>query len=188
MRTDRLARLVVLALVILGAAPSAASAAEYYLKIPGVEGESTALRHEREIDVVSFSWGLVAESAPQAGRVRFNDLTVVKRVDASSPRLFQAAATGERFRSGRLAMRRPGGRAPFDFLDYCMEDVAVMSYRPSGGPGDAVPTEEVSLRYGTFSLQYRAQRADGSAGPPIFSGWNVVANRLLTAFSAGCGS
>ena len=188
MRTDRLARLVVLVLVALASTPSAASAAEYYLKLTGVEGESAAIRHEREIDVLSFSWGLAAESAPQAGRVRFTDLTVVKRIDASSPRLFQAAATGERFRSARLAVRRPGGRAPFDSLDYCMEEVSLTSYRPSGGPGDALPTEEVAFRYGTFSQQYHVQRPDGSAGPSIFAGWNVAANRLLPAFPAACGS
>jgi type VI secretion system secreted protein Hcp len=166
-----------------------AAGADYFLKVTGVEGESADAKNKGAIDVVSYSWGVTgggsAGGAP--GRPAFQDFRIVKRVDKSSPALFRAAASSTTFPSARLVVRHSGERG-FEFLEYCMEQVRVSSVESGGsGAGEATPSERVSFGYGTFSQQYREQRADGSAGPAIFSGFDLRTNALLGGFPPGCG-
>ena len=51
-----------------------------------------------------------------------------------------------------------------------LEDVIITSVRPSGTPsaGDPVPTEEITLNYGTIEWTYVA--ADGNT---IYAGWDA---------------
>jgi type VI secretion system Hcp family effector len=76
------------------AAPPAA-AADYYLKINGVRGESTQKDHKEWIEVLSYSWGASNQRAapgaavagpPQGGP---GTLNIVKRIDKASPLLMK---------------------------------------------------------------------------------------------------
>ena len=58
MRANRAARAVTcIALASALCVPALAAQSDYYLKIDGVEGESTADRHKGEIEILSYSWG-----------------------------------------------------------------------------------------------------------------------------------
>ena len=72
-----------------------------YLKIDGLEGESTSKGMEKQIEVESFSWDIVnsASASSQtggisAGRANINAFTVVKIVDKASP-VYDAAGSAE---------------------------------------------------------------------------------------------
>jgi len=71
---------------------------DYFIKIEGVDGESTDDKHKKEIDVESFSWGETNSgtaghgSGSGAGKVHPQDFTFTKRMDKSSPVLFVGCA------------------------------------------------------------------------------------------------
>src|SRR5258705_5385585 len=107
-----------------------------FLKLDGIEGESTDAAHKGEIEVLSFSWGvnqtgsLVGGGGSGAGKASFQDLHFNTIVSKASPRLFKACATGEHIKKASLSMRKAGGRQQQEFLKIELEEVLVSSYQP----------------------------------------------------------
>ena len=159
---------------------NAFAASDYFLKLDGIDGESTDERHNNWIEVLSFSWG-VSNSGSMAsgggggtGKASFSDLHITKTVDKSSPKLMLAVATGEHLKTLDLTLRKAGGTA-MDYYVVHMEDVVVSSYSTTGSTGDT-PMEEVSFTYQKITWEYTPQKADGTAGAAIKAGYDVKAN------------
>jgi len=126
------------------------AAVDYFLKVDGVEGESTDDKHNDEIDVLSWSWG-VQQSGTMAhgggggeGKASFNDFNFTHHVDKASPVLLKACATGEHIKEAVLTARKAGERQE-EFLKVTFSDILVSSYRNGGGQ-DGV-SSDVSLNY-----------------------------------------
>lgn len=66
-------------------------AVDYFLKIDGIQGESTDAKHEGEISTLSWSWGETQATTPGAGggaaKVSMQDFRFSKAVDKTSPKL-----------------------------------------------------------------------------------------------------
>ena len=176
----RLAVAVATGVVLLGVMPAAAGADRAFLRLDDIRGESTTRGFEDQIDVSAFGWGMTSPAAPGgggggggAGRVSFRDLTVTKAVDAASPSLFAAAATGRHLRDGVLTVVASGARQEA-YLRYCLRDVAVASLKQEGTESGR-PVETVTFRYGQFSVAYGRQAADGSR-TFVTQGWDLVRN------------
>ena len=152
---------------------AAAAAVEMFLRIEGIEGESTDKAHAREIDVQSYTLGATRGEATttrtRSGSVTFSDFTIVKRMDKSSPKLLEAAATGKNHTAAVLSVRRAGEAQ--DFLRYTLRDVTVTSYQASGASD--TPTEQVSLNFGLVEVEYAATGRDGSRGEVVKASWNT---------------
>ncbi|HLF30336.1 MAG TPA: type VI secretion system tube protein Hcp [Xanthomonadales bacterium] len=135
-----------LACVLLG--PSTASAAGY-IKISGVEGESTDKGHTGEIDIQSWSWGdsqREAASGMATDKRQHKPLMITKRVDKSSPMLQQASAAGSSIPSMTVYLPKQGDTST-GYLTYELKNVMVTSYQTSRGSSGTVPTETFSLNY-----------------------------------------
>src|SRR5262245_60355427 len=79
------------------AAPRADAAFDMFLKVDGIDGESTDDKHPKEIIITSFTQSLSNPSAVpggSAGRAVFSGLTLSKPLDKSTPLLMQNAAAG----------------------------------------------------------------------------------------------
>jgi type VI secretion system secreted protein Hcp len=158
-------------------------AIDYFLKIDGIQGESTDAKHKGEIDVQSWSWGLTRPVAPgggggggSTGRAVFQALTVVAPTSAASPNLFLSCASGKHHKSAILTGRK-AGKAQQDFLTLTLTDVLVSAYQAGGSEaGETVPLDQVSLTYSKFRMEYKAQKADGSLGSAVKAGWDVAAD------------
>ncbi|HLF32144.1 MAG TPA: type VI secretion system tube protein Hcp, partial [Xanthomonadales bacterium] len=121
-----------LACALLG--PASASAAGY-IKISGVEGESTDKGHKDEIDILSWSWGESqrdAASGMATGKRQHKPLMITKRVDKSSPKLQQANANGSAIPSMTVYLPKQGDTST-GYLTYELKNVIVTSYQTSGG-------------------------------------------------------
>jgi len=160
-------------------------AIDYFLRIDGVPGGSMDAKHKGEIEVESFSFGVANPAAPGpgggagAGRATFQDLNVVTAPSSAGPKLFLACASGQHLKSAVLSARKAGGDAQLEFLSLTLADVLVSSYQEGAAAGDAGPMDQVSLNFAKIKIEYKEQKADGSAGASSVAGWDVKANQKL---------
>lgn len=155
-----------------------ALAVDMFIKIDGIDGEATAARgHEEWIEIESFSWG---ESRPAGGTgqsrrrslAAFSDVSVVKGVDAASPSLYQACATGKHYPTATLVVRKAGD--PVDYFAILLQDVMVSSVRLSHSEERDAPMEEITLTYGKITWSYDPQNAKGGK---VETGWDLKENK-----------
>lgn len=159
-----------------------------FLKIDGVEGESTDSKHKNEIEVLSFHWGVtqaVTGTVSSAGtfsgqRADLSHLACVKQFDKASPKLAQACAAGDHFKSAVLTLCRAGGdKQPY--MEYKLSDVLISSVQVGGsGQGEGgVPTEEVSMAYAKIEMAYTRVGTDGKPAGNVTGGWDLAANKKI---------
>jgi type VI secretion system secreted protein Hcp len=151
----------VLLLTSLMASLPALAAADAFLKLDGIKGESKAEKHVDEIEVLAWSWGAQGRGTARA-------FTLTKSTDTASPKLLDAALNGTRIKNASFVVRRSGER-PVDFIRIKLEDVVVSTFEISAA-GDR-PVESVSLTFRKASFEYIPQNANGTAGNPIPMTW-----------------
>jgi len=147
-------------------------AANYFLKFtPDVPGESQQQGFEKQIEILSFSWGVSnAGGFSYAGgggtaKANLQDLSVSYRQCSSSPLLMQYCASGKHLESARLTCLKAGEKQE-KYLEITLTDVLISSYQ-TGGSGDEMPIESMSLNFAKVESAYFAQDKSGAtkAGP-----------------------
>ena len=151
---------------------------EMFLKLVGIDGESTDAKHKGEIDVLAWSWGL-SHDAPAgpgggggAGRAKIENISVQKAVDLASPLLLTFGAQGKHIATGTLTTRRPGKAG--EFLLFKMSDVLVTSVHVAVANDQNVATENVTLSFGKLEFVYRATKPTGGVGAEKVFTWDVA--------------
>ena len=153
-----------------------------FLKLDGIEGESTDARHAKEIDVAAWSLGVTNSGSTHsgggggAGRATFTDLAVTKLLDKASPALMLAVATGRHLRSGRLTVTSGAGPRPLEYLVVDLEDVRVTSCLLADAADPERPSENVALAYGKIHVAYTQQSPTGGPGTVSQFTWDLVRN------------
>ena len=158
---------------------------DYFLKITGVEGESTDDKHKGEIEVESFSYGATQQGIGHsgggggAGKVAMQDFHFVMRVSKASPKLFQACATGEHLKDATLVARK-AGKEQQEYLKIKLTDVLVSSFQQGGSGGsNVVPMDQISFNFAKFEVEYKEQKSDGSLGGAVKGGYDLKANKAV---------
>lgn len=155
-----------------------------YVKIDGIEGESTDSKHSGWIEAIHFSAGvsqtvsITASSAGGAttGRADVRPFTFFKEVDSSSPKLFQACAAGTHFNKITIAMHRSGGDEKVKFLEYELTNCIISDVSINSGSED-FPTESISIDFGKIIVSYVKQyRKGGGPAGKIMAGWDLQKN------------
>jgi type VI secretion system secreted protein Hcp len=159
------------------------AAVDYFLKIDGIDGESSDAKHKGEIDLESWSWGETqtgshsAGGGGGAGKVHMQDFHFVMRMNKASPKLMLACASGQHIKKAVLTIRK-AGKEQQEYAKITMEDLLVASYQTGGSAkGDIVPLEQISLNYSTIEFEYKEQKADGTLGGAVKAGWLVKENK-----------
>lgn len=162
-----------------------AASADYFLKLEGIDGESTDDKHKNEIKLLSWSFGASQTSSHgagggggggAAGKVNMQDLNVTMHVSKASPKLFLHCATGQHIKQATLTVRKAGGGQQ-EYLVVKLSDVQITSYQIGASSGDVVPTDQVSLSFAKIEFEYRPQRDDGSVEAPVRSQYDVKAGK-----------
>lgn len=116
------------------------------LTIEGLQGGTS-------LELQSFSWGIEndvtigsSSGGAGAGKVKLGDLIVERSIDSVSPRLVQAAATGQHFDSATVDLRTGKG-AP---MRYTFHPVFLTSVQHRSAGEGAVET--LSLVYGAVAV------------------------------------
>ena len=160
-------------------------AVDFFLRIDGIEGESTDSKHAGWLDVDSWSWGETHPAAPAgggggggAGKVSFGDFAFITRVSKASPKLFLACASGQHIKEAKLVGRRTG-KDQQDFLTWTFSNVLVAAYQTGGAEGGDLPRDSVSLNFSKVSVEYKGQKADGSLDTAVTAGWDSKTNKKV---------
>ncbi len=146
------------------------AAVDYFLKIDGIEGESTDSKHKGEIELLSFSWGAannaqVASGSGRGGRVTFQDFQFSKLFDKSSPAIFLKCVNGQQITTMTLTARR-AGEAQFanpDFMKIVFSNVLISFYKEQEPNTDALTSEEVGALFKKMSLTFTGPPPKGGA-------------------------
>jgi type VI secretion system secreted protein Hcp len=156
-------------------------AVDMFIKIDTINGEAQDTKHKKEIDVLSWSWGMNnAGSAHSgggagAGKVNVQDLTFTKWVDTATPSLALACCNGEHFDNAVLVVRKAGKQA-VEYLKITMDTVFITSLSTGGSGGEDRLTENVTLNFSKVSLDYVPQDDKGAPGTAIPMSWDISAN------------
>jgi len=154
---------------------------DMFLKLDGIKGESQDHKHKEEIHIESFSWGMSqtgthgAGGGGGAGKVAVHDISITKLFDKSSPALMLACAGGKHIPGGLITVRKAGEK-PLEYLKIKLTDILVSGVQEAGHGGEHL-SENVTLNFAKFHVEYQEQKPDGSGVPGGEMGWDVKANQ-----------
>jgi len=132
-------------------------AVDMFLKLNGVTGESKDKVHTKEIDVLSWSWGLMNSGSAHvgggagSGKVSVQDVTLSKFVDSSSPKLMLACCNGTHYPSAVLTVRKAGGK-PVEYIKVKMEEILIAGVSTGGSYSEDRLTENIILNFAKVSM------------------------------------
>ncbi len=159
------------------------AAVDYFLKIEGIDGESTNEMHKGQIEIMSFSWGMsnsgsmAAGSGGGAGKVSFGSVRIMTTVSKASPVLFESVATGKHFPTATLTVVNSEQRGQ-EYMKVTLSDVLISSYQTGGMSGEA-PTESFRLNFAKIEYEYTPQNPDGSMDAPVKAGYDLALNKKV---------
>ena len=154
---------------------------DMFLKIDDLEGESVDDVHAGEIDILAWSWGMSQSGSMHMGRgggsgkVSVQDISVTKWVDSSSHDLIRKCCNGAHFGEAVLTVRK-AGETPLEYLIITMKEIIVTSVSTGGSGGEDRLTENISLNFKEFIVEYVPQMADGSGDASKVFEWNIAKN------------
>src|SRR5258708_339105 len=90
-------------------------AADFFLDIDGIKGESSDSKHKDHIELLSWSWGETQSGHSASGggggtgKVAMQDFAFHMKINKASPLLFLNCATGTHIKKAQLTCRKAGG-------------------------------------------------------------------------------
>ena len=137
--------------------------ADMFLKMAGVTGEAQDLDHKGEIEVTSWSWGLVSPTAMEGkptGRTTLSELSIVKRVDASTPVLMSYLKNHKPIGTAVLTVRKAGGSA-LTYFKLELTDARVVAMTTDSQGPDLI--DKVKIGFVRIKVTYTPQQSGTGA-------------------------
>ncbi len=156
-------------------------AVDMFLKLSGIDGESSDSTHAGEIDVLAWSWGASQSGTMHlgtgggAGKVSVQDLSITKWVDSASHNLLKHCHNGAHIDEAVLTVRKAGG-SPIEYIILTMRHVLVSSVSTGGSGGEDRLTENISLNFKEFDYAYTPQLPDGTGDAAKEFKWDIPGN------------
>ena len=162
---------------------------DYYLKVDGIDGESTNKDHKDKFEIESWSFGVQNASAAERGsglgrgKATVQDLHFTSYMNKGSVPLAKACASGQHIKEAILVCNKASGdnkAAGHEYLKITLSDVFVSSYVVGGsnGGGNVVPMDQFSLSYNKIKMEYTEQTAKGGKGAAPKMEYNVKEGAL----------
>jgi len=155
-------------------------AADIFAKLGDIKGESIDDKHKDEIEVFSFSWGVInsvgagSGGGGGTGKATFKEFSIVHSIDKASPSLLAACATGGHLKDATITQRK-AGKGHQDFLIFKMNDVIITSVAEVSGAPDS---ETVTLAFAKIDVEYKPQKADGSLDAGIHFKYDLATHKV----------
>jgi type VI secretion system secreted protein Hcp len=152
---------------------------DMFLKLDMIDGESKDSVHVNEIEVLAWSWGLSYPGTTHLGgglgeaKASFQDISITKYIDKSSPLLAERLATGAQITDAKLTVRTAGGEQ-VEYFIITMETVLVTSLSTGGGSGgEDRLTENITLNFAEYCIKYTPTEDNGN---PIQTCFDIAGN------------
>jgi len=159
-------------------------AADNFIKIDGIKGESTDDKHKDWIEILSYTFGVSqqksaadasATASATSHRADFQKLTIIKHMDIASTPIFKACVKGTTIKEVFLELCRAGGDKQ-KYMEYKLTDAIISSVSTSGGSsGEA--TESVKFNFGKIVQTYTKIGRDGKPAGQQPAGWDLTTNK-----------
>ncbi len=158
-------------------------ACDIYMKLDGIPGECHDSKHKDWIQVLSFSHGLSMSGSMYSGggqsthgRVDMTDVSVMKRVDNSTPKLAWTLASGSHVKSAIIEFCQ-STKEKHVFMKYSFEDIVLSSLQPSASASGDFPMESLAFRFSKIEWEYTPLNEKGGKLPSSKSWWDVKENK-----------
>lgn len=157
----------------LAASGPAVAADEIFLRLDGIAGSATGIAHQNEIAISSYSQAfsntasVATGSGGSAGKVKCGEITVMKNIDKSSPKLIGAVVTGNHIATGDITFDGPNAIGTVvesyhvALIDVVVTDIAQMDHTPHG------VMEQVTLSARQFKFTFTPTKGVAGTGAPI---------------------
>jgi type VI secretion system secreted protein Hcp len=171
---------------------------DIFVKLDGIDGESTVRGHENETVVFSYDQSIDHPAPPltgggaTTGKPTFSGVRFRKPVDKGSIPLLLASAAGSHIRDARFTFRRPG--TGLDFYKVILGEVLVTHVVQRAGVGAQYPLDfntltsgadssgfldEVTLSYTKIQWEYQPVSPTGAPVPVVKGGWDLKLNKKI---------
>lgn len=155
-----------------------------FIKIDGIDGESTDDKHKGWIEMTSYNHGVnqaVSSTASSSGgasaeRATFRDFSFTKELDIASPALALACADGTHIDEITVELCR-AGKDKVKFMEYKFKNCLISGVEVGGTGSGEIPTESVAINYGKINWAYTQQKREGGgASGNMATGWDLQKN------------
>jgi type VI secretion system Hcp family effector len=120
-----------------------------------------------------------ATGGAAVGKVKFNEFTIKKTTDQSSPVFFKNCCLGAHYKTVSVSMRQVGpDGVSKEFLRFRFETVFTTRI-DWAGPGDEGPEESITFVYGKLGIRFTPE----GGLKPVASGWDQVTNKAADDFA-----
>lgn len=167
-------------MLLTGTAQQAEAAA--FVKLGDIKGESTDDGHKDWINLLSVSQTIDREprdngasgSTRHRSSATFGDIVLVKEVDASTPKLQEAIATGEHFRDVHIDFTTEVADKRVPYLQWELKNARITSYSFSGAAdNDPIPTDQISLNFEEIKVTYTKYDENGREAGKVEYTWKI---------------
>jgi len=149
-----------------------------------IKGESTDKEHKDWVMVLKYdhavtqppSYSQKTAGGRSAEEVNHSEFTIVKLLDAATPKLHEAACKGTHLPEVVIEVWRAGGDKPVKYMEYKLKEVLISGVISNGDPGHTAgfPTETIKMTYGAIEWTYTKQKPDGTAAGNVAAKWSVA--------------
>jgi type VI secretion system secreted protein Hcp len=154
-----------------------------FMKIEGTDGESKDSNHKGWTDIDSFTWGAVQPHSMASGggagvgKVAFQDLNVIAKMDRCYPTVLKHCATGKHLPKLTVSLCKAGG-TQIEYGKIELTDVLVTAVTVSGTSSGDTTVVNYSFQATKIKTSYWEQNAQGGrAGGSIDMGFDIKENR-----------
>lgn len=133
-----------------------------------INGEAQDDKHKGEIEVLSWSWGILGKPSlgggAASGKASVRELKIVKNVDKASTALMGAVRTNEPIKEAVLTIRKTG-KGALEYLKIKVEQGRIVSLEIDAGDpaGGSKLLERITISFNKIEVEYTPQGADGQA-------------------------
>lgn len=154
-------------------------AADTFLKIEGVEGDSADEFHKKEIEIDHWNVGATVTRKPGKHAVDkvVHDISITMRNGKATPILLQACASGRRFSSATITGRKAGGKQE-EYVKIKMQEVIIANVSLQAASGESAPVADMVLNFTKIEWEFKTQDDRGLTGMPVRVGYDIKTDRL----------
>ena len=155
-----------------------------YVKLDGIDGESTDKQHEKWIQMWSWQWGVSNTGRAGSGVVgqtrgvsMVQDFSFTKQLDKASAKIQEKCLNGTNIPKVTISVCGIGEKELHEYLRYDLNDCVITSY--SIGGTSEMPQENLTVNFSKVEWTYtplgRDGKPDSGAKQSGFK-WDVTKN------------